>query len=151
MTIEELGAVGELLAAVATIVTLIYLALQLRQNTAALRLSQSRAIESNAQNSRTRFVTSKEVAELYIAGLTKPEALDQADRLRFRMLLDQLFFDWQVQVRLLGEDTQAADLFIKRTLSTPGGKSYWEKTPKNIFRPEFVVHVEAILDQIRKK
>lgn len=96
MTIEELGAPGELLAAVATIVTLIYLALQLRQNTAALRLSQSRAIESDAQNARGRFVTIRNVAELYIAGFTRPEALDQADRLRFHMLLDQLFFDWQV-------------------------------------------------------
>ena len=37
MSIQDLGAVGELLAAVATLVTLIYLAAQIRQNTIALR------------------------------------------------------------------------------------------------------------------
>jgi hypothetical protein len=50
MTIAELGSLGEFLAAIATIATLIYLALQLRQNTAALKLSQMRAVDSDAQN-----------------------------------------------------------------------------------------------------
>ena len=37
MTIQDLGSLGELIAAVATVLTLGYLAVQLRQNTKALR------------------------------------------------------------------------------------------------------------------
>ena len=37
MTIQDLGSLGELIAAVATIATLAYLAVQVRQNTRALR------------------------------------------------------------------------------------------------------------------
>ena len=148
MTIAELGSLGELLAAIATIATLIYLALQLRQNTAALKLSQMRAVDSDAQNSRGRFVENREVAELYITGLTEPDSLDQADKLRFRMMLDQLFFDWQGQIVLFETNTAAADRFIARTLATPGGKLYWEKTPHEIFEAKFVEHVNSILGQV---
>jgi hypothetical protein len=150
MTIQELGSVGELLAAIATIATLIYLALQLRQNTAALKLSQIRAVDSDAQNSRGRFVENREVAELYIKGLTEPDSLDQADRLRFRMMLDQLFFDWQGQIFLYDTNPAAADRFIAGTLATPGGKLYWEKTPHEIFEAEFVEHVNRILTHVAK-
>ena len=37
MTLQDMGSIGELLAAVATIATLIYLARQLRANTAAVK------------------------------------------------------------------------------------------------------------------
>ena len=37
MTIQDLGSLGELIAAVATVATLVYLAIQLKQNTLALR------------------------------------------------------------------------------------------------------------------
>lgn len=150
MTIAELGSLGELLAAIATIATLIYLALQLRQNTAVLKLSQARAVDSDAQNARGRFVDNREVTELYITGLSDPESLDQADRLRFRMMLDQLFFDWQGQIFLFETNASAADIFIARTLATPGGKLYWEKTPHEIFEPKFVDHVSNILRQLKE-
>jgi hypothetical protein len=148
MTIGELGSIGELIAAIATIATLIYLALQLRQNTSAIQISAARAVSGDAKESRDLIIQSKDVAEVYIVGLTTPEVLDQADKLRFRMMLDQLFFEWQTQMLLLKESTNAADHFIAKTLNTPGGKLYWEKTPPQFFEPEFVAHVAKIRDQI---
>ena len=37
MTVQDLGSLGELIAAVATVTTLVYLAIQLKQNTRELR------------------------------------------------------------------------------------------------------------------
>ena len=37
MSIQDLGSIGELIAALATVATLAYLAVQIRQNTRALR------------------------------------------------------------------------------------------------------------------
>ena len=37
MTIQQLGSIGEFVAAIATLATLIYLALQIRRNTAVAR------------------------------------------------------------------------------------------------------------------
>lgn len=39
MTIQDLGSIGELVAAIATVATLIYLAAQIRQNTTAMKTS----------------------------------------------------------------------------------------------------------------
>ena len=39
MPIQELGSIGELIAAVATIFTLVYLAFQINQNTRAVKAS----------------------------------------------------------------------------------------------------------------
>jgi hypothetical protein len=39
MTIQDLGSIGELVAAIATVATLVYLALQIRQNTESVKLS----------------------------------------------------------------------------------------------------------------
>ena len=43
MTIQDLGNIGELVAAVATFAALLYLALQLRENTQAVRGEARRA------------------------------------------------------------------------------------------------------------
>ena len=45
MTIEELGSIGELVAAIATVATLIYLSTQIRQS-----ISTTRASIAEAQN-----------------------------------------------------------------------------------------------------
>ena len=39
MTIQDIGSIGELIAAIATVGTLIYLAVQIRQNTKSIRAS----------------------------------------------------------------------------------------------------------------
>ncbi len=51
MTIEDLGALGELLGSVAVLATLIYLALQTRQNTAAIAARSIR--RGSARRSRS--------------------------------------------------------------------------------------------------
>jgi hypothetical protein len=43
LTIQDLGSIGELIAAIATVATLAYLALQIRQNTRAIQGSALRA------------------------------------------------------------------------------------------------------------
>lgn len=40
MTIQDLGAIGEFIGSIGVILTLIYLAVQIRQNTAAMEESQ---------------------------------------------------------------------------------------------------------------
>jgi hypothetical protein len=148
MSISELGSIGELIAAIATIATLIYLALQLRQNTSAIALSEKRALATDAKDSRSSIVHNRDIAQLYIAGLSTPDTLDQVDKLRFRMMLDQLFFEWQSHMYFIKGSTNAADHFIAKTLSTPGGRLYWEKATRKIFQPEFVEHVNNIRDKI---
>ena len=49
MTIQDLGSLGELIAAVATIATLVYLAMQIRQNTKQVRASTFQGVSRGWQ------------------------------------------------------------------------------------------------------
>jgi hypothetical protein len=143
MTIEELGNLGDFLAAIATIITLIYLALQIRQNTSLLKLSELRGIQDDADRWRSLLIENKDVASIYRRGLLDPESLDADDRLRFRMLQDQLFFGWQATFSQSPTNPKVVPGFIRSTLASTGGEMYWQKS-KFRFNQEFVECVDLI-------
>jgi hypothetical protein len=145
MTIEQMGSLGELIAAIATIITLIYLALQIRQSTKFMKLSELRGIQDDADRWRAHLIDNKAVAKVYRLGLNEPESLDDDDRLRFRMLQDQLFFGWQATFLQRNEGTGLSPGFIKSTLDNPGGRQYWEKS-KFRFDPGFVEFIDQFID-----
>jgi hypothetical protein len=145
MTVNELGSLGELIAAIATIATLVYLALQIRQNTSLLRLSETRGIQDDADRWRALLIEHKEVAHIYRRGLTDPDSLDADDRLRFRMLQDQLFYSWQAIFMQSPNHSQLPPSYIKGTFSQPGGRQYWQKS-RHLFREDFVAYVEGLGD-----
>ena len=64
LTIQDLGALGELLSAVAVLATLVYLALQTRQNTMAIGAQLDAASIGGSQNAMLSAATSKELGEV---------------------------------------------------------------------------------------
>ena len=100
MTIQDLGSIGELLAAIATIGTLIYLALQIRQNTRVVR-SQSRrqVVESVARDSE-RFLD----YELY--NFKQPHGeLTEAERARLSAIALTMFCSLEIVFYEIREGT----------------------------------------------
>jgi hypothetical protein len=73
VTIQDLGSIGELIAAIATVATLVYLAIQIRQNTvsnrdASVRSTHDMILRVNTP-ARGRFTTPPAVALVGIARL----------------------------------------------------------------------------------
>ena len=145
MTIQELGSLGELIAAIATVATLVYLALQIRHNTRALEHAEEREILDDGNLWRSHLIQNPEIAELYRKGLLDPNALDPIERLRFRMLLDALFTTWLYAFRSGQHGGYTLDFHIRGTLARPGGKQYWVDQRAN-FAPAFVQYVENLAD-----
>ena len=50
MTLEDLGNIGEFVAAIAVVVSLLYLAIQIRQNTKTVRTSTYQAILDSSRS-----------------------------------------------------------------------------------------------------
>ncbi len=65
MTIQDLGALGELIAAIATLVTLAYLAAQVRQNTAQQRREELVSVQ-HGQNEVVRQLQDPRVMGAYV-------------------------------------------------------------------------------------
>ena len=89
MTIMELGALGELLGAIAVIATLVYLAVQVKQNTRSieaaqrLALAQTYQMRSDALQGMLVQAAATDIGEL-IAKVTEagyPERLESIDEL----------------------------------------------------------------------
>ena len=145
MTIQDLGSIGEFIAAIATVATLAYLAVQIRQNTAAVRRAANRGVVDDANSWRYRLIENAEVSEIFRTGLANPESLDANSKYRFRMLLDALFAHW-AHAFDSGEEEFIANANISRILSQPGGEWYWSraKATDDLFPAGFVEFIGSL-------
>ena len=147
LTIQDLGALGELLGSVAVLATLVYLALQTRQNTLAITAQLDAARLGAANSSNLTVATSTELAEALNEDRVEPMTTNQARREHY---WNARFFQLQwnfIEARrgLLPGVTDARmalrilDLF-NTFRSTEG---WWEAaTTKGRFNPDFVGFVE---------
>lgn len=78
---QLLGSYGEFLGSIGVIATLIYLAIQIRQNTRVAQASTRQAIAESAQALTRDFLDSREMAEIFVRHLGG-EKLDSVDKLR---------------------------------------------------------------------
>jgi hypothetical protein len=143
VTIQELGSIGEFVAAVATLITLVYLALQIKHNTKAIDLAAERGNTEDASRWRQNLIQQPEVAELYRKGMLAPASLEPVERLRFRMLLDDLFDHWTFQSKSGTTFAEGNRRHVAATLETPGGAAYWD-SERSRFSVEFVGYVDSI-------
>ena len=66
MNLEDLGNLGEFVSAIAVVVSLLYVATQIRQNTSAVRSTSHQAVLDAAQRLSTTLMQHPEVASLVI-------------------------------------------------------------------------------------
>jgi len=133
MTIQEMGAVGELIGGIAVVVTLIYLALQIRQNTHTQRRANYGDIASNLAATLQTAAPSPEMGELIIRGHADIDSLEPAERYRFDIFL----YCWLAPFERAFLDARDGEypeelLIPMRTaiagfLRTEGGRVWWEQ------------------------
>jgi hypothetical protein len=90
VTIQELGSLGELIAAVATVVTLIYLATQIRHNNKALDETTSAAVNASYASINSRISSDEQFAELFIRGRRDLGSLNPVEFERFRAFIQDI-------------------------------------------------------------
>jgi len=78
MTIQDLGAIGELLGSIAVLATLVYLALQTRQNTVAIAAQLDAARLNSVQEFNLAAATSTELLETLNGDRVEPITIEQA-------------------------------------------------------------------------
>ena len=89
MTVSELGSIGEFIASIVVLITLVYLTFQVRQNTQAMRMSQSQEFIRWNTEMVEPLANNRPVAELWIAGGENFDELDDTDQQRI------VLFEWR--------------------------------------------------------
>ena len=160
MNWEAIGAIGEILGAAGVVVTLVYLAYQIRQNTVQLEqnILAAKAAAQNASNealreNRKAIFESVEMSEIYLRGNQKPEELDEVSMLRYRLIVQnvtEVMLEIYTQTLITGfspETWQAqGTTLVKRVLATPGGQWFWANFANN-YTADFRAEVDRILMQ----
>ena len=82
MNWEAIGAVGEIVGAMAVIATLIYLSVQLRQNTRTIKLSSTQAVTEELQAMFSLLSSDQSLAEIF-AEAGKSDELSGANLVRY--------------------------------------------------------------------
>lgn len=154
MTIQDWGAIGEIIGAVAVVVSLIYLAVQIRQNTEqiahSIEASRVAALERNVQaGNRIReiIILNPEVADLLLAGLRGFGALAERERLRFEFLVRNIMAEFQgAYIRYFSTSNDPEHLVgmaatLDRMLANPGFRECIAKREFD-WRPEFQAFVD---------
>lgn len=150
MSIQDLGSLGEVLAALATLATLLYLATQVRQNTRALKSATFENISSEMGKNLEPIMSSHELSAIFIKGMGKPELLTGEERLRLSSIYVSSFRKLEsvyVQHELGSLDmalTKGFEYSILKLLDTKYGREWWN-TAKDTFYKPFVEHVNSKL------
>ena len=138
MNWEAIGALGETVGAFAVLLTLVYLAMQIRQNTKSV---QAAAVDSaNSQVSRIREVifANADVATVYRRGNEDPFGLSEDDTIRYRLLMHNILLSisnslTQASVSGLSANSTLVEIpILTRVVGTAGGRWFW-----NTYRHEF--------------
>jgi hypothetical protein len=145
MTIQDLGALGELLGSVAVLVTLIYLALQTRQNTMAIGAQLDGARVTSTMSLSLAAVTSNELQDALNEDLVDAPPISQARRAQFWFAL-LVNFQWQLYQARRGLLPSTNEATLRRGIrlhfnSYRSFESWWEGSRAQ-YSPEFVEWVE---------
>ena len=150
MNWDAIGAVGEIVGALAVFLTLAYLAMQIRQNTKAVQSSAIDSAIGNVSSARQAIFENTELATLYLKGSKEPENLSEVETLQFRLLLHNML----LAVSNMYSQTKFTDLptstwesqkpIIQRIIGSPGGKWFW-KMYREEFESEFREEVDSMI------
>ena len=91
MNWDALGAISETIGAIAVIVTLAYLAVQIRQNTRATQTASHHAITDSLNLGNIAVAQDAELAQIWITGCVDRTTLTEVERERLDSLLRAYF------------------------------------------------------------
>lgn len=150
MNWEAIGATGEVVGAVAVVVTLLYVARQIHQANAQ---TQTRARYSFIQAygiMNTAISNNKDVASVFRRGFAG-EDLDEDERLQFFALLGQFLNTWSVLFDLHREGLLPDNQWtmvrkdIITMMNEPGARAFWEDVGREGVNDAFRQAVDEVL------
>ena len=155
MNWEAIGSIAEALGAVGVVVSLIYLATQIRQNTAAIRAGTAQQVTNRAGEIAQSIAMNPSTTELRYRGLRDPDSLSEEETRQFGGLMLAVFRAYEnaaYQFRggfLDPGEWSGLHNNLSSTVEQPGFAAWWTRTGRRGFSPEFQSLVDEIVQRKR--
>jgi hypothetical protein len=133
MNWDAIGAIGEVVGALGVIVTLAYLAIQIRQNTASARVSTTQAILEAVASFSDLCASDMELGRVFLDGIENQTSLSRDEKIRFHFLMMSYmrrmenFYQQGESSYLPAKDWAGIRLNFFEVLVQPGSQAWWKK------------------------
>lgn len=150
-TIQDLGSVGELVGAIAVVITLAYLARQIRDQNQANQIAVFEGLMDGFNELNLMMASESDVYGIFIKGLNQPDELDDDDAGRFHSLMRIYTNNYSKMYRAYLRGAIEEDAWTKyaaegaQILESPGGRKYLEGYEKGSW--EYIEAVRAHLPE----
>lgn len=157
MTFEQLSSLAQIVGSVGVVLSLIFVGLQIRQNTSALQRNEHNSTMAQWTVIRMAIAKHRDIAELMTAGLHGQRPMDAADQLRLEQMLQEqawaAFHIWDRMQRGIfpkGTFEATGGALLRGLLTTSGGAAWWRNAKDVGFPPGFVADVDEILAKTKE-
>jgi hypothetical protein len=147
MNLNDLANLGQIIGAVAVVVSLIYVALQIRQNTNAIRSAAAQTVHEHFASWYRLVAADPDLSQIVVNGLRDYSSLSEMQRARF-IATYMAFVSYSQNAFLKWRERSLApplwmgwELVIMNLVCAPGGKAFW-KDRGYMFGEEFRHYVE---------
>jgi hypothetical protein len=140
--LDALGNIGDFLGGVGVVITLIYLAAQIRQNTTSSRTESYQAAVAAISDWTRHVGTSPASSRIVEAGSRDFAALSPEERVQFNLIMAALVrnlenIHFQFMHGAIDESTWSGWANRTHSLLEPGGARAWWRTQEAAYSPEF--------------
>jgi hypothetical protein len=150
MTLNDVYLVSQIAVAVIGVPTLVFLAMQVRQNTKQLRANAAHQFLETNKDLNLAMVGNKASAGVYVRGLKDFTALDEAERLQFILWVGQYYQTFSNmhdlwKVNALPETAwRPVRKHLIDMLAMPGTRHVWEAFARDALPPDFIAYVDSL-------
>ena len=157
MSFEQISYLAQIVASVGVVISLIFVGLQIRQNTGALQRNEHNSTMAQWTVIRMAIAKNRDIAELMTAGLQGERVLDAADQLRLEQMLAEnawaSFYIWERTQRGIfpkGTFELSCGAHLCGLFRTASGGKWRRSAKETAFPPGFVMDVDAVLAENAK-
>jgi len=132
-SLQAIASIAEIAGGVAVVISLIYVGLQVRQNTAAIQSATAQAVHDNYAAWYINLSNDATLNDLVIKGLKDYSSLDSTEKARFidtfmafSSYSQNAFYQWK-QGSLSPQLWLGWESLIMNLVGTPGGKDFWRE------------------------
>ena len=152
MNWEALGAVGELVGAVGVVATLVYLALQIRQNTSATKTASFQATTDALNEVNLLLASNRDLVEVFEKAETSLEGVDAVTLRQYKFVLLAVFraiesaYFQRNEGFLHQQSWQRYEISLRGSLHQAGTIEWWNEQRFG-FTADFTKYVNQLIEQ----
>ena len=153
--LDDLGNIGDFLGGMGVVVTLAYLAVQIRKNTQSVRSAALPSVSSSISEFMDKIAQDPALTKLWFDGLSGMISLSEADTHRFNLLLMSLHRRWESAFHqsragmLESASWSGMREGLTFVFSSPGAQAWW-KGARALLSADFVAFAERASDVMAK-